>query len=417
MVDAEQNTTKYVYDVLNRELSQVSDVPNDSNGTYTQSAQWTYDNPTPGDFGIGRLASTTTPGSVSYAYDVRGLLESEDRFTSDGVSLNQYLTNYRYDANGNRAQLQYPDGQIVSYAYDYADRPYSAQQGTALNAAALHRGVTSLRTEVEARRSFGESSTQAQKFAVEKPRAGVRFRVRPSWEHSRVALSQSRTGLGSSLMGSAPFVRGGLVVGSHRPLGPGVGNRVQIGVEARRRQAMALSGASSSVYVASATYAPFGPLTSITYGNGTVQNLTYTQRYLPYTNTLTAGSTALSNYTYGEDGVGNITSITDNLNAGYDRTFQYDDLNRGQHPEHDAREHDAFVHVLSRQRRRRKPEQHDPAGPRRYAERYDDCRRLRSDRQPVRRWYGEPDLLGTQSFGQRLDLEHGRTECGLVVFL
>ena len=80
--------------------------------------------------------------------------------------------------------------------------------------------------------------------------------------------------------------------------------------------------------MSSAAYEPFGPISSIVYGNGTAQTLTYTDRYFPHTNELTDGTTLLSSYGYSEDAVGNITAITDELNAGYDRAFGYNDLNR-----------------------------------------------------------------------------------------
>jgi len=37
---------------------------------------------------------------------------------------------------------------------------------------------------------------------------------------------------------------------------------------------------------------------------------------------------SLADYTYAEDGVGNITGITDTVSTGFNRTFAYDDLNR-----------------------------------------------------------------------------------------
>jgi hypothetical protein len=84
----------------------------------------------------------------------------------------------------------------------------------------------------------------------------------------------------------------------------------------------------SSQIVSSATYEPFGPIASIVFGNGTTQALSYNQRYQPTENKLTGGTT-IADYLYAEDGVGNITQITDNVNAGYDRSFgPYDDLNR-----------------------------------------------------------------------------------------
>jgi len=85
------------------------------------------------------------------------------------------------------------------------------------------------------------------------------------------------------------------------------------------RAASAMSG--STTYVAAASYAPFGPLTSLTFGNATTQTLSYDERYRPTENKLVHGSTTLADYSYGEDAVGNITGITDKSSSNYDRTF------------------------------------------------------------------------------------------------
>ena len=77
----------------------------------------------------------------------------------------------------------------------------------------------------------------------------------------------------------------------------------------------------------SATYEPFGPVTTIAFGNGTTQTLSWTTRYFPNENKLSASST-LADYGYAEDPVGNITAVTDKVNSAYNRMFKSDDLNR-----------------------------------------------------------------------------------------
>jgi hypothetical protein len=80
-------------------------------------------------------------------------------------------------------------------------------------------------------------------------------------------------------------------------------------------------------YVTAATYLPFGPNTSLTLGNGTVETRTYNNRYLPLTSGLTHGAT-IAQHAYTNDPAGNVTAIADSTNSGYSRTFGYDDLNR-----------------------------------------------------------------------------------------
>jgi YD repeat-containing protein len=81
-------------------------------------------------------------------------------------------------------------------------------------------------------------------------------------------------------------------------------------------------------YVTAATYLPFGPMTSMTLGNGTIETRTFDHRYQPVTSSLTAGAVILARSTYATDPAGNIIAIADDTNAGYSRTFGYDDLHR-----------------------------------------------------------------------------------------
>jgi hypothetical protein len=83
-------------------------------------------------------------------------------------------------------------------------------------------------------------------------------------------------------------------------------------------------------WVTSASYEPFGPLTQLRYANGTTKTMTYDTRYRPTGNKLVKDSplTTLANYTLVPDPAGNLDQITDLMNSGYNRSFDYDDLNR-----------------------------------------------------------------------------------------
>ena len=77
-------------------------------------------------------------------------------------------------------------------------------------------------------------------------------------------------------------------------------------------------------YVTSATYHPSGGFASLAYANGKTTTLGYDNRYR-------VGSIAtpgVISYTYGYDGVGNVSSILDGLNAARNRSMAYDGVDR-----------------------------------------------------------------------------------------
>ena len=203
--DANGAVTTTTYDALDRSLTQSSA----RTGLTTETVTRTYDNPTANAFGVGRLATVTDPsGSTAYTYERRGNVASRQQV----INGNTYSTAYTYDANGNVKTATLPSARILSYGYDFADRPYSVRSGNAQ-------------------------------------------------------------------------------------------------------------------YVASASYAPFGPRSQLVFGNGTTQTNTYTQRYLPAELKVTNATGTLADYTYTENGAGYITGVADALNANYSRTYAYGDYN------------------------------------------------------------------------------------------
>ena len=115
--DANGATTTRTYDAANRLLTA------SSSSATTETITYTYDDPTAGNYGKGRVRSVTDPaGSMTYAYERRGMVRSEQH-TIQG---NGYTLAYGYDANDNRNSMTYPSGRVVNYTFDFADRPRSA---------------------------------------------------------------------------------------------------------------------------------------------------------------------------------------------------------------------------------------------------------------------------------------------------
>ncbi|MDP9023976.1 MAG: DUF6531 domain-containing protein [Candidatus Eremiobacteraeota bacterium] len=288
--NANGTTATYMYDALDRVLSE-----NDTKGTATASEGWTYDDPTAGNFGIGRLSTMTDPsGSAGLSYDRLGNLQVENKY----VAGSNFTYGYYYDVNGNRSEITYPDDTIVLYTFDFADRPYSAQQVGPQDPQSLARRRASLHRP----RGKGLAAPYHPARSEMPVRAIGRNVPIVTLPRARTATTPART-----VPLSVPR-------STTEPAG--------------RLRRMASGTRPDSILVASATYAPFGPLTSMAFGNGTTQTMSYDQRYLPRENKLATRSTTIADHVYSEDALGNIIAISDVLDAGYNRNFAYDDLNR-----------------------------------------------------------------------------------------
>jgi RHS repeat-associated protein len=78
----------------------------------------------------------------------------------------------------------------------------------------------------------------------------------------------------------------------------------------------------SQTLVTAAAYKPFGPLSSLTLGNGLVESRGFNARYFP-SSIAVAGHLG---WNFTTDSVGNITGITDTLSSASSRTFGYQDV-------------------------------------------------------------------------------------------
>ncbi|MBI3604739.1 MAG: hypothetical protein HY202_01780 [Nitrospirae bacterium] len=77
-------------------------------------------------------------------------------------------------------------------------------------------------------------------------------------------------------------------------------------------------------YVSNVTYHPSGGIASISYANGVATSQGYDNRY----RIQTINAPGIVQYTYGYDGVGNVTGITDGVNSAKNRGMGYDPLDR-----------------------------------------------------------------------------------------
>jgi RHS repeat-associated protein len=121
-VDGNGAATANTWDAADRILTSTFSRSDSANEVVT----YTYDSAAAGNYGKGHLAAVTDPsGTTAYVYERRGMLRQE----SHTIQNNSYAIGYGYDAAANRTSITYPSGRIVTYGFDFADRPQSAASG------------------------------------------------------------------------------------------------------------------------------------------------------------------------------------------------------------------------------------------------------------------------------------------------
>jgi RHS repeat-associated protein len=292
--------TMYAYDPAGRIASVRQVLAGAPNGQITTS--YGYDI-------HGNLTSVTDPNgnATTYVYDDFGQMLSQQSPVSG-------TTTYVYDDAGNLKQVADANGAVTVRQYDVVNRVTSA---------------TSTREQTSEIVSWSYDDATAGRFAIGRlagmtdPAGSVQY----SYERRGMLRQETRT-----TPGGATYVQGyGYDADGNRNALVYPSGRVvsyQYDYAGRPLTATGTIGGQNTSYVTGAAYLPFGPLTSLGLGNGTVETRTFNARYLPATSSLTSGASTIAQYVYTNDPAGNITSITDGIDAGYSRFFGYDDLHR-----------------------------------------------------------------------------------------
>src|SRR5712692_1959097 len=261
---------------------------------------------------------------------------------------------YGYDAHDNRTRVTDPRGLATSYVYDGLDNPIevsSPDTGTTVYVVddAGNRIQQTDAAGVVMQMSYDALNRLAARTYPADPAENVVYH----YDEAAAGFGIGRLTSVTDSSGSTAYVydaRGNVVQETHvigaqsyvtayaydlanhvvqttYPSGRIVGyTRDAMG----RIAGVATQANSSAVPVAvasSATYAPFGPLTALSYGNGLTLSVSYDQDYQPSARLLT-GAASVQDLAYGVDSDGNITGITDHLASARSQVFQYDALSR-----------------------------------------------------------------------------------------
>lgn len=316
-----QKTLSYQYDALDR-LAKIVNPDNtftqygyDSRGNRVsiqnpKSAISTYSYDA-----LSRLTSVVQPGSVttSYGYDTNNNLTSV-------IDANNNTTSYKYDDKGRVYQVISPDTGTTTYGYDPAGNLISKMDAKGITTSYSYDALNRL-TQI----TFPDT-TQNIGYSYDtcvNGKGRLCSMTDPSGTTSYVYTAKGQVQTETKIIASIQYVTqysydmDGNVKTMTYPSG-----RVITYNYTNDRAASVLNNIAN--LATNITYKPFGGMSSITYGNGLSGTISYDNQY----RIISLATGTFQNLTYTEDANGNVTGITDNVDATKNRTFGYDALDR-----------------------------------------------------------------------------------------
>ena len=281
--DANTNTTDYVYDALQRlkTMTQPGAITTnfdyDAQGNLTlvtdgnsNSTTYTYDD-------RGHLAETVSPdsGTTAYTYDPAGNLKTK-------TDANSVIINYTYDALNRLTLIDYPTDTDISYGYD-----------TCINGKPRLCTITD-----QAGTTAYEYDNKGQITKDTKVINAVTYITQYSYD-------------GNGNLSQMTYPNGRTATYAYN-----TANQIS--------QVDTTLSAVTTTLASTMTYKPFGGMTGMTYGNGLNRTLSYDQQYR--IEGIQTGAAQDLGYLF--DPNGNITDITNNLDALKNKNYTYDTLNR-----------------------------------------------------------------------------------------
>ncbi len=272
---------------------------------------------------LGRISSITDPanGVTSFTYD------QHDRLLKE-TAPNKAATTNTYDGFGRLTQRISPDSGTTTYTYDLANNLTASQDAAGVvtdhTYDALDR-ITSTTYPADAAENVTDTYDQTgHGFGIGRLTSLTDAAGSASFTYDERGnqLTQKRVSGAVTLTTTTAYDKASRVASVTYPSGvlasythDQAGHVTAIAGQAGSTQATIVSGA---------TYAPFGPLTAMSYGDGVAETRTYDLSYRM--SQLTTGT--VQGLTYSYNAADLVTGIADSVTPGNAQTFGYDTLNR-----------------------------------------------------------------------------------------
>ena len=293
----------------------------DGNGNQTSVLDPLSRNSTSEYDALNRLIKTTDPDSFNtqYAYDDR------DNLTSVTDARNN-ITSYTYDKLDNLTQLNSPDTGITNYTYDDAGNRLTQTDARAITTTyaydALNRltSITYPTTSLNVTFTYDQGTNGIGRLTGMTDASGT---TTYAYDARGNVTSETKTISGQNYVTSYAYDAADNLTQITYPSGRTIDydyNNIGQVIQVNTTQ-----GSNTNIIAIDIQYHPFGPIQSMTLGNGLTTNNTFDQDYR-LTDAVTSNN--VSSLAFSLDLANNITAITNNNDSTRNQSFNYDNLDR-----------------------------------------------------------------------------------------
>jgi RHS repeat-associated protein len=321
-----QKTVSYQYDQLRRPFRVVNpdttftEYGYDYAGSRTRVLDPRGNTTTHAYDALSRLVSSTQPGSVvtSYAYNLH----------DDLVTLTDpegHPTTYVYDDLGRVAQETAPDTGTTTYAYDAASNRTSKTDARGVSVTyeydALNRLLrVDFPSDTDVIYTYDTCPNGKGRLCRRQDHAGT---TDFAYNARGQVAQETRAVLGITYTTAYAYDSNGNLTSLTYPSGRTVGYTYDLADRVSGVSTTPAGGGAQAVATA-VTHKPYGGLSSLVYGSGLARTVSYDLQYR-----ITGIQTpAIQGLAFGHDPNGNVTAITNSMDASRNKAFDYDALDR-----------------------------------------------------------------------------------------